>query len=160
EPSELDDSLVELLSLSPILSAAWSTAVEALSRLVAVSDAASFAALAAASAVFSEHPARARPAARATMAMRMRKFSPMECDSSRHNGGGRAGFLNRHVGAQFGQPHFGRGVARRAPVAARAQRAAARDLGPVGNRAALELAEGEEPQQEAFEPLADRGEVV
>src|SRR5690606_4302186 len=61
---------------------------------------------------------------------------------------------------QFLEPYGRRGVTRRAPVAPRAQRACGRNLGPVGDRTALELAEGEEALQEAFEPAADRREVV
>src|SRR5690242_7123628 len=63
-------------------------------------------------------------------------------------------------GFQFLQPGSGIAVARRAPVAAGAERAAGRDLGRIGDGAALELAELEEAEQEYLQPFADRGQVI
>src|SRR5690606_17515576 len=64
-------------------------------------------------------------------------------------GFGPPGGLIRHVRAQFLQPRGRGGVARRAPVAAGAEGAGGRNLGAIGARAALELAEGEEALDEA-----------
>ena len=60
---------------------------------------------------------------------------------------------------QLGQPDVGAAVGRRPPVAARRQRAARRDLGPVGQRRALELV-GEEAPQEQFQPVPDLGQRI
>src|SRR6185312_12583801 len=58
------------------------------------------------------------------------------------------------------QPRGGRAVRRRAPVPARRQRPAGRDLRAVRQRRALELGEGEVALQELLEPVADLRRVV
>src|SRR5580658_479027 len=58
------------------------------------------------------------------------------------------------------QPYRGVAVGRRAPVSARRQRSTRRYLRAIRHRAALELAEREEPAQEHFHPVADRRKVV
>src|SRR4051794_28210509 len=68
--------------------------------------------------------------------------------------------LRRHVLAQLGQPHGGAGVARRAPVAARRERAAGADLRGVRDRRALELADVEEALDEHLEPVLDLAQRV
>ena len=66
----------------------------------------------------------------------------------------------RHIALQLGQPGVGVAVRRRAPVAARRQRAAGAHLRSVRHGRALELAEREEAAQEHLQPFADRRKVV
>src|SRR4051812_4034330 len=61
---------------------------------------------------------------------------------------------------QLVQPSRGIAVAWCAPVAAGAKRAAGRDLGRIGDGAALVLADLEEAEEEGLQPFADRGEVI
>jgi len=80
---------------------------------------------------------------------------------SRRRGGPRAASSRvRDVALELVQPDLGVAVGRRAPVAARGERAAGGDLGAVGHRRALELAEAEEALHEHAEPLLDRRQVV
>src|SRR4051794_36404551 len=65
----------------------------------------------------------------------------------------------RDVRPELVEPDLRRGVAGRAPVAARRERAAGADLRRVGDRGPLELREAEEAVQEDLQPalaLADR----
>src|ERR1700741_309837 len=73
---------------------------------------------------------------------------------------GAAGKLVLERGLQFVQPGRGGAVARRAPVSSRRQGAPGRDLGRIGDGAALELRKLEEAEAENLEPFADRGEVI
>src|SRR5262245_42937071 len=59
----------------------------------------------------------------------------------------------RRVAPQLVQPDDVLGIARRAPIAARRQRASGADLRPVGEARALELARFEETVEKDFEPL-------
>src|SRR3569623_1897665 len=67
-----------------------------------------------------------------------------------HDGAGNSSGASGNVSCQFGEPRRGGAVGRRAPVAARRQRAAGRYLRPVGDGRALELADREEAEQEFF----------
>src|SRR5260221_1725871 len=64
------------------------------------------------------------------------------------------------AGVEFREPDVGCGIAWRAPVAARRQRAARSDLWPIGYGRALELADLEETKEEQAQPALDGGEVV
>src|SRR3954469_9483850 len=66
----------------------------------------------------------------------------------------------RHVAVEILQPRRGVAIRRRAPVAARRQRAAGHHLWPVRHRRALELAKGKEALQEHLQPLPDLGERI
>src|SRR3954471_8712099 len=66
----------------------------------------------------------------------------------------------RDVRPELVEPDLGRGVAGRAPVAARRERAAGADLRRVRDRGALELGEAEEAVEEDLEPVLDVGERV
>src|SRR6185437_10228456 len=61
---------------------------------------------------------------------------------------------------QLVEPGPGGPVGRGAPVAARAEAAAGRDLGRVGDAGPLELADLEEAVEEDLEPLANRRQIV
>ncbi len=74
--------------------------------------------------------------------------------------GARIGSAVRDLVPELLQPHRRGAVARRAPVAARRQRAARSDLGRVRDRRALELAGAEEAVEEDLEPVLDLGERV
>src|SRR5690606_25718166 len=58
------------------------------------------------------------------------------------------------------EPGRGLGVARRAPVTPRRQRAPRPDLGSVRHGRAFELADLEETEEEDLQPAADGGQVV
>src|SRR3954467_9770415 len=66
----------------------------------------------------------------------------------------------RDVRPELVEPDLGRGVTRRAPVAARRERAAGADLRRVGDRGALGLGEAEEAVQEDLQPALDLAQRV
>src|SRR5215211_6148739 len=66
----------------------------------------------------------------------------------------------RHVRVELCQPHVGVAVGWRAPIAARRKAAARRNLRPIRQRRALELALGEEAAQENSEPMTNGRKIV